>query len=102
MSNLLQTNIILNTKGYSAGNIFLVEWSTDCINYYTTSIDLILTSSAIYGGYDKVNSDVNWNQIYLPTPTSSAYALVSTGSQCIRLTDLNGGIGNTYTTTLLP
>jgi hypothetical protein len=81
--SLEQRKITLETKASGVGDTFLVEWTTDLINYYTTSIDLInVISSGITA------SLLNWNQVYLPYAGSEATSLISTGSLAIRLTDL--------------
>jgi hypothetical protein len=69
------------------GSTFLVEYSLDCANYYTTSINLItqqntLTSSPF------TSSLLDWNTVFLPNVGATASILIPTGSLCMRLTDL--------------
>jgi hypothetical protein len=67
------------------GSTFLVEYSLDYINYYTSSIDLFVsprTALTIYTG------SIKWNEVNLPYVGATASILLPTGSVAMRLTDL--------------
>lgn len=83
MEYLKQRKITLNNiSGIPShtGSTFLVEYSTDYINFYTKSIDMIVNNT--YTG------SVNWNEVYLPYAGATASVLLPTGSVAMRLTDL--------------
>jgi hypothetical protein len=69
------------------GSTFLVEYSLDYANYYTTSIDLITMQSA-NNASPFVTSLLNWNTVFLPNVGATASILIPTGSVAMRLTDL--------------
>jgi len=71
------------------GSTFLVEYSTDYINYYTSSIDLFVSprlTALNVGTY--FTGSVKWNEVYLPYAGATASVLLPTGSVAMRLTDL--------------
>lgn len=90
---LQQRKITLNSisggETFRSGSTFLVEYSLDCVNYYTTSLDLITLQSA-GGTYPSpyTASLLDWNRITLPNVGATGYALIPTGSTCMRLTDV--------------
>ena len=83
MEYLKQRKITLNNiSGIPShtGSTFLVEYSTDYVNFYTTSIDMIVRNA--YTG------SVNWNVVNLPFVGATGSVLLPTGSVAMRLTDL--------------
>jgi len=96
IENGLQKRILtLNSITPQTGSTFLVEYSTDCINYYTASFLNNVLSAYIpapeFGIY-YTSSLYDWND-YLNTVTfasasNTASILIPTGSNCIRLTNL--------------
>jgi hypothetical protein len=71
------------------GSTFLVEYSTDGTNFYTSSIDLFVyapNTVANVGTY--FTGSVKWNEVYLPYAGATASVLLPTGSVAMRLTDL--------------
>jgi hypothetical protein len=69
------------------GSTFLVEYSLDYVNYYTSSIDLFVSPSGVGPGIT-VTGSVKWNEVYLPYAGATASVLLPTGSVAMRLTDL--------------
>ncbi len=90
---LQQRKITLNSISgggpYYTGSTFLVEYSLDCVNYYTTSIDLITQQSAGVYASPFTASLLDWNRVTLPQVGATASILIPTGSTCMRLTDVN-------------
>jgi hypothetical protein len=89
MAGQLKKRILtLNSITPQTGSTFLVEYSIDCVNYYTASFrNDVLDSTAVI-----TSSLLNWNQ-YINTVTftsasTTASILIPTGSNCIRLTNL--------------
>ena len=84
-----RTITLSNISGipYHTGSTFLVEYSLDCVNYYTTSIDLITLQGTYYAS-PFTASLVDWNTVFLPYAGATASVLIPTGSLCMRLTDL--------------
>ena len=86
---LYKTRIItLNSINPQTGSVFLLEYSSDCTNYYTTSRSEFPIA---YPGY---TSSLDWNQ-YLNTITLSsvgatASVLIPETATCLRLTNLVG------------
>ena len=66
------------------GSTFLVEYSTDYINFYTSSIDLFVSPRTTFVS----TGSVKWNEVYLPYAGATASVLLPTGSVAMRLTDL--------------
>lgn len=89
---LQQRKITLNSisggETFRTGSTFLVEYSLDCVNYYTTSIDLITLQNVPLYASPFTASLVDWNRITLPNVGATGYALIPTGSTCMRLTDV--------------
>lgn len=73
--------ITLTQKTARTGEYFLVEYSTDCVNY-TQSIDC--------------------TNLYLPSVGSVGYCTVDLDTSCIRLTSLGAGCGNSVIEDLDP
>jgi hypothetical protein len=73
--------ITLTQKTERTGDYFLVEYSTDCVNY-TQSIDC--------------------TNLYLPSVGSVGYCTVDLDTSCIRLTSLGAGCGNSVIEDLDP
>ena len=69
------------------GSTFLVEHSFDYVNFYTTSIDLIVAPN-LYFTPPYFTGSVKWNEVYLPYIGATASILLPTGSVAMRLTDL--------------
>ena len=94
-NGLLKRILTLNSITPQTGSTFLVEYSIDCVNYYTASINNILPTGGL------TSSLYNWND-YLNTVTfasasNTASILIPTGSNCIRLTNLvEPCVGNQY------
>ena len=71
------------------GSTFLVEYSTDYINFYTSSIDLFVSPDGGYGpAIGPFTGSIKWNEVYLPYAGATASVLLPTGSVAMRLTDL--------------
>jgi hypothetical protein len=96
-NGLLKRILTLNSITPQTGSTFLVEYSTDCVNYYTASFlnnvlyPNIVAAGNISGIY-YTSSLYDWND-YLNTVTfasasNTASILIPTGSNCIRLTNL--------------
>jgi hypothetical protein len=88
---LWQRRITLNSMSgipYHTGSTFLVEYSTDYTNFYTTSFydDIQTREISSAGTYDFTGS-VSWNTLTLNVG-ESGLVLIPTGSVAIRLTDL--------------
>lgn len=88
---LWQRKITLNNMSgipYHTGSTFLVEYSTNYTNFYTTSFEEMIQAREISGAgtYDFTGS-VSWNTIKLNVG-ESGLVLIPTGSVAIRLTDL--------------
>jgi len=73
--------ITLTQKSEKTGDYFLVEYSTDCVNY-TQSVDC--------------------TNLYLPSVDSVGYCTVDFDASCIRLTSLAVGCGNSVIENLDP
>ena len=77
----ISRKITLTQKSEKTGDYFLVEYSTDCINY-TQSVDC--------------------TNLYLPSVDSVGYCTVDFDTSCIRLTSLAIGCGNSVVEDLNP
>lgn len=87
---LTQRKITLNNISgvpYHTGSTFLVEYSTDYVNFYTTSLDMIRQSGSFYEN-PFTSSLVDWNTISLPNVGATASVLIPENSVAMRLTDL--------------
>jgi hypothetical protein len=89
MAGELKKRILtLNSITPQTGSTFLVEYSTDCINYYTASFSNdVLSSTAVI-----TSSLLDWNSytntVTFASASNTASILIPTGSNCIRLTNL--------------
>jgi hypothetical protein len=95
---LYKTRIItLNSINPQTGSVFLLEYSSDCTNYYTTSFSDISENIPS----PEYTASLDWNQ-YLNTITLSSVGatvsvLVPETANCLRLTNLIGEcIGTEY------
>jgi|LakMenE18May11ns_1017448.scaffolds.fasta_scaffold9505580_2 hypothetical protein len=70
------------------GSTFLVEYSTDYVNFYTSSIDLFVSENSIGPSIGPFTGSIKWNEVYLPYAGATASVLLPTGSVAMRLTDL--------------
>jgi hypothetical protein len=70
------------------GSTFLVEHSFDYVNFYTTSIDLLVSPGPSGPAAGPFTGSVKWNEVYLPYAGATASVLLPTGSVAMRLTDL--------------
>jgi hypothetical protein len=91
---LYKTRIItLNSITPQTGSVFLLEYSSDCTNYYTTSVSNITGSGDIYIPITYTSS-LNWdaylNTITLASVGATASVLIPDTATCLRLTNLVG------------
>jgi hypothetical protein len=90
--SLEQRKITLNSisggSPYHTGSTFLVEYSLDCVNYYTTSIDMITLQGVGSNASPFTSSLLDWNTVFLPAVGATASILIPRNSTCMRLTDL--------------
>lgn len=90
-----QRTVTLNTKGSLSGPYYSVEFSNDCVNYYTltytaslSSLPTPFLSSSVYASMSIVD---------LPTVGSTASILVPSDACCIKLINLSDNCyGNAY------
>ena len=96
---LYKTRIItLNSINPQTGSVFLLEYSSDCTNYYTTSVSNITGSGDIYIPITYTSS-LNWNAyintITLSSVGATASVLIPQTATCLRLTNLVGTYAGT-------
>jgi hypothetical protein len=96
-----QRTITLNTKGSLSGPYYRVEFSNDCINYYTSSYTASINPVYLNGhdGSASYSSTVyaSMSIVNLPTVGSTASILVPNNASCIKLINLSNSCdGNEY------